>query len=849
MSKFKKKLLRRLKRSQTGQSILLLAMGFIALAAFVGLVTDVSIMFVRFATLRRAVDAASVAAAGQIREGTNYGTMAIAARQYVSLHGLEPHRVWVETCETDVEEWRRLPGNSEASKPTDPSIAGSKSALAWMDEDPNFESELCDVDNPKKLVRVVAQIESPTTFLQLLGIDSFVITASAVSQTASLDIALVMDTSESMAENTLLSSYTTWGLQTGNPSSVRDANIDLPFSCMEGTTPLSSTPVDNFGYGGCCNDPSAGSLIYFNESTGIWSIYTEIPEGPGRITPDANGFATVDWSQGDDVYNPGDANDPTNDTINMSNTYADGNFSDLVCEPFKDVKDAARNFLVRLDFVRGDRVSLITFNQSAQIVYPTVGENINGTVAEEDLPPPMITSEVDAIETLNEYVGVYVNSTQTFDQCLALHYAAQETLLAPSANNPGGRVGTNDDLPDLLHYVRPYSYEHFAQCTNTNIGDGLKVANSALVDPETVRRDAVWVAILLTDGSANASNFTSVSRSYLADRNNNGERADYGVFGFCPWYTFCYPRDPSHPFFTDSIPDMAMWMDVDRDALSDPALGDAAGIPVNDEGFVSFLETWNWFDDPERVAVWEDLYGPQPQYDGRFNPWGSYPSYLECHNSYQQISPANKDGVYGQIDDSGYRNLRHCQDNNPDTRHFCLNPANYDDPAGLEQDITNNIECSVTGRYDADDYARDMADFTGLATIAPNIPGNFIAIFTIGFGDLSSNRNRTAAPLLRYIADAGDNGIIDNNLQQDWRENGRPNGYIGRTAFSPMYGFDGTANGGYPANYGDNDPCTGPAFDADPTAQCGQYYYASDLASLDVVFEDIASRLFTRISR
>ncbi|NJL93774.1 MAG: hypothetical protein HC915_08585 [Anaerolineae bacterium] len=96
---------RRLRNSQSGQSIILLAIGFIALAAFVGLVTDISIMFVRYATLRQAVDSAAIAAAGQVREGTSYATVALTARQYIQLHGLSPTTVWVETCETDIAAW------------------------------------------------------------------------------------------------------------------------------------------------------------------------------------------------------------------------------------------------------------------------------------------------------------------------------------------------------------------------------------------------------------------------------------------------------------------------------------------------------------------------------------------------------------------------------------------------------------------------------------------------------------------------------------------------------------------------------------------------------------------------
>src|SRR4029078_4775065 len=54
-------------QGQVGQTIVIMAFGFIVLLAFVGIVTDVSLMFVRYTTLRRAVDAAAVAAAGQIR--------------------------------------------------------------------------------------------------------------------------------------------------------------------------------------------------------------------------------------------------------------------------------------------------------------------------------------------------------------------------------------------------------------------------------------------------------------------------------------------------------------------------------------------------------------------------------------------------------------------------------------------------------------------------------------------------------------------------------------------------------------------------------------------------------------
>ncbi|NLF74274.1 MAG: hypothetical protein GX573_01150, partial [Chloroflexi bacterium] len=193
---------KRLLRSQRGQSIVLLAFAFIALVAFVGLVTDLALLFVRYASLRRAVDAAAIAAAGQIREGTSYGEVAIAAQQYIELHNLEPDTILVETCETDIDAWRKGTGEFEDEGPHPESLFPPPVS----DHMPN--TELCDWGDPHKLVRVSAQINSPTTFLSLIGIGHITLEATSVSETAVLDVALVIDTSESMSNQTDIYSYT-----------------------------------------------------------------------------------------------------------------------------------------------------------------------------------------------------------------------------------------------------------------------------------------------------------------------------------------------------------------------------------------------------------------------------------------------------------------------------------------------------------------------------------------------------------------------------------------------------------------------------------------------------------------
>src|SRR3954468_9641278 len=70
---------RSMQQGQIGQTIVIMAFGFIVLLAFVGIVTDVSLMFVRYTTLRRAVDAAAGAAAGQMRRTVPTAAEKVAA--------------------------------------------------------------------------------------------------------------------------------------------------------------------------------------------------------------------------------------------------------------------------------------------------------------------------------------------------------------------------------------------------------------------------------------------------------------------------------------------------------------------------------------------------------------------------------------------------------------------------------------------------------------------------------------------------------------------------------------------------------------------------------------------------
>ncbi len=175
------------KKGQTGQSLIILAVGFLALLGFVGIVTDVSVLFIRYSTMRRAIDAAAIAAAGQMRrvvddptnpaadgEATSIANLNLAARQFIEVYGLDPKNVIVETCRSQEVAYN---GSGQAVD-----TSGVPLLLANGDANPAADQaevaryrELCTKDE-LKLVRVTAQIDSPTIFLSLLGYPTITLT-------------------------------------------------------------------------------------------------------------------------------------------------------------------------------------------------------------------------------------------------------------------------------------------------------------------------------------------------------------------------------------------------------------------------------------------------------------------------------------------------------------------------------------------------------------------------------------------------------------------------------------------------------------------------------------------------
>lgn len=147
-------------------------------------------------------------------------------------------------------------------------------------------------------------------------------------------------------------------------------------------------------------------------------------------------------------------------------------------------------------------------------------------------------------------------------------------------------------------------------------------------------------------------------------------------------------------------------------------------------------------------------------------------------------------------------------------------PNDWTQPLCQDEDVRNSSRHdSDSNLYDADDYARDMADFVGCyptnqAAACGSQQGQGAVIFTIGLG----------------------NGVLDTTNEI----NGKPYGTT-LLRYIAAVGDDGDAA---------TDPCSIYNEDAaDWQEWCGNYYFSPEGDQLSEVFQDIASRVFTRLNR
>ncbi|MGQ0601397.1 MAG: pilus assembly protein TadG-related protein [Anaerolineales bacterium] len=172
--------------AESGQAIVLIAISLVAIAAFVGLAVDTGILIVHQAFLRRGLDSAALAASSQIREGQGLLAIGRNARQFAQMNNLDAMTLVVQMCNTartGVNEYRAATDTITNDIPL---------------EDPN--DPLCALPR-RKQVRVLADQRVQFTFLTLIGLSETTLTANSISEAASIDMVLVIDTSMSMGND------------------------------------------------------------------------------------------------------------------------------------------------------------------------------------------------------------------------------------------------------------------------------------------------------------------------------------------------------------------------------------------------------------------------------------------------------------------------------------------------------------------------------------------------------------------------------------------------------------------------------------------------------------------------
>ena len=170
-----------------------MAVAITALIILMGFAIDSAILFSNYTKLKRAVDAAAVAAANQYKVKNGKLTDASAfdkdllrtkmtesAKEMLIMHDFDPDA-------TTIHLQLYLCGDPDLQTLV-----------------PDFYAKCPEANGgaPRKLVYIQANEDAPTYFLHLIGVNSIPITTNSVSEAAPIDLVLLFDTSESMGRQT-----------------------------------------------------------------------------------------------------------------------------------------------------------------------------------------------------------------------------------------------------------------------------------------------------------------------------------------------------------------------------------------------------------------------------------------------------------------------------------------------------------------------------------------------------------------------------------------------------------------------------------------------------------------------
>jgi hypothetical protein len=451
----KKQILR--KASEKGQSIVIIALVFVGLLAFIGLTVDVGVLFISYGNLRRAVDNAALASATRMRAKFTNDDLKYSASELLRLNNVEINldAVNVETCAT-------TPGDL-ALCPT-------------------------GTDSHRKLVRVTATVPVHFSFLPIIGFGSTNITASAIAEAASMDVVLVIDNSESMAMN---------DTQTGT--------ID-PATCNYDNRP---------------DDDDHGDIPY----------NLAYPNIPGECHPFEEVKAAAAYTFGNWVLNQPD---PADEEDRLAVVVFSSGFIQPGTKPYyypdSDSYDAPASTAGH------PRIPV----KGTDIICPKMA-------ADGTCPDPWMNSYEEAYKLITN-MQVYsppdcgANPVDSTVVGSCVYYADEENpithVIEPTYKGswcPLAQATNTLLLTTNLAAVPPaVQLGDSSTCQTTNIGGGLKLGASLF--GTKMRKDALWLVVLLTDGAANTTNVDHSSDSDIINASGTltGDFVQSLPLGFCP---------------------------------------------------------------------------------------------------------------------------------------------------------------------------------------------------------------------------------------------------------------------------------------------------------------------------
>jgi len=176
------------KSSERGQAIILVAFSIVGMVAIVGLMIDGGMLLIEYARLKRGIDAASIAAASQFRRDFAGADLVKAGEEFLKFNQSDAYAVEISTCDCP-------PDNPDADN----------DRVCDVDPTWNLDDALCPPfvgPNHRKMVRITANRRVEFGFIRIVGINETTIRATSVGEAASIDMVLLLDTSNSMAYET-----------------------------------------------------------------------------------------------------------------------------------------------------------------------------------------------------------------------------------------------------------------------------------------------------------------------------------------------------------------------------------------------------------------------------------------------------------------------------------------------------------------------------------------------------------------------------------------------------------------------------------------------------------------------